>query len=513
MKRALLFALVYGFFTTCLYAQHVPEGLEKADSTASSPPTAGEYFQSRMSLMGIPLIASGLIAQRQNENFKALRNRFDEKFHHRYDDYLQYVPLASTWVMKAAGVESQSSWKELALSNTFSALLMAGCVNALKYTVREERPDQSSRNSFPSGHTATAFMGATILHKEYGRVSPWISIGGYTLAGVTGVMRQLNNRHWVGDVLVGAGIGITTTELGYFLSDVVLKPRHATGYSRDISDTSPSFLGFDLGMRTGPSVLKSPEIYDTENGTPLDMRLKIGSNTVVGVEGAYFFNSLWGIGGRVRIATLPITADIPADNLELFDLDSDRLNGAPVNMFLFHGLESDHLGICDTDLGVYFSLPFGQRFRAVTKCLIGRRWNAGFSLNSISSINPEIFDRTKVSESEYQKYYREDVEYYMAQENITDRRTLLATEFVDEEFLNIRRGSTFKAGTGISLHYQYKDNAAFKIFCDYDYSNLKLTYEFNNSWADEHGNTTTRIYRQRTPMHNLTFGSSILFLF
>lgn len=116
-----MFALVYGFFTTCLYAQHVPEGLEKADSTASSPPTAGEYFQSRMSLMGIPLIASGLIAQRQNENFKALRNRFDEKFHHRYDDYLQYVPLASTWVMKAAGVESQSSWKELALSNTFSA--------------------------------------------------------------------------------------------------------------------------------------------------------------------------------------------------------------------------------------------------------------------------------------------------------------------------------------------------------------------------------------------------------
>lgn len=65
------------------------------------------------------------------------------------------------------------------------------------------------------------FMCATILHKEYGMLSPWYSIGGYTLAGITGITRQLNNRHWIGDVLVGAGIGMISTDLGYFFSDLI----------------------------------------------------------------------------------------------------------------------------------------------------------------------------------------------------------------------------------------------------------------------------------------------------
>ena len=33
-------------------------------------------------------------------------------------------------------------------------------VNGMKYTFKEKRPDTNARNSFPSGHTATAFMGA-----------------------------------------------------------------------------------------------------------------------------------------------------------------------------------------------------------------------------------------------------------------------------------------------------------------------------------------------------------------
>ena len=107
------------------------------------------------------------------------------------------------------------------MSNAFSGLLMAGFVNSIKYTVKEKRPDNTSNNSFPSGHTATAFMCATILHKEYGNKSPWYSIGGYTLAGLTGVTRQLNNRHWIGDILAGAGIGILSADLGYIQTMVL----------------------------------------------------------------------------------------------------------------------------------------------------------------------------------------------------------------------------------------------------------------------------------------------------
>ncbi|HRN46930.1 MAG TPA: phosphatase PAP2 family protein, partial [Niabella sp.] len=35
----------------------------------------------------------------------------------------------------------------------------------------------------------------------------------------TGVLRMLNNRHWLGDVVAGAGIGIASTKLAYFIHD------------------------------------------------------------------------------------------------------------------------------------------------------------------------------------------------------------------------------------------------------------------------------------------------------
>ena len=127
--------------------------------------------------------------------------------------------------MKVCGVESRSSWGRMLVSDAFSAGLMAAAVNSLKYSFRVMRPDGSTRNSFPSGHTATAFMTATMLHKEYGHRSPWYSIGGYTLATLTGVTRQLNNRHWMSDVMVGAGIGILATEFGYFLADLIFKEK------------------------------------------------------------------------------------------------------------------------------------------------------------------------------------------------------------------------------------------------------------------------------------------------
>lgn len=73
---------------------------------------------------------------------------------------------------------------------------MATLVETMKYSVRELRPDGSTNNSFPSGHTATAFSAATILHKEYGMTrSPWYSIAGYMLTTATGCMRVFNNRH------------------------------------------------------------------------------------------------------------------------------------------------------------------------------------------------------------------------------------------------------------------------------------------------------------------------------
>ena len=67
-------------------------------------------------------------------------------------------------------------------------------VNGLKYTVREMRPNGSRRNSFPSGHTTVAFIGAELLWQEYKDTSPWIGIGGYVIAASTGALRVYNNK-------------------------------------------------------------------------------------------------------------------------------------------------------------------------------------------------------------------------------------------------------------------------------------------------------------------------------
>ncbi|MCI6551437.1 MAG: phosphatase PAP2 family protein, partial [Prevotella sp.] len=75
------------------------------------------------------------------------------------------------------------------------------------------------------------FAGATILHKEYRQLSPWISVAGFGVAAFTGVDRVLRNRHHWGDVVAGAAIGVLGTELGYWIGDRITgdRSRYAVG--------------------------------------------------------------------------------------------------------------------------------------------------------------------------------------------------------------------------------------------------------------------------------------------
>lgn len=97
--------------------------------------------------------------------------------------------------------------------------LMGITVNTFKHTTSVMRPDETTRNSFPSGHTATAFLGAELLRREYWNVSPWIGVAGYAVAAGTGFFRMYNNRHWFTDVIAGAGVGvgILSVEAAYWL--------------------------------------------------------------------------------------------------------------------------------------------------------------------------------------------------------------------------------------------------------------------------------------------------------
>jgi len=131
------------------------------------------------------------------------------------DNYLQFVPMAALFSFKLAGMKSRNDLMNQAILTAKSELLMLTIVNSMKYFIHDMRPDGSSDNSMPSGHTAQAFVSATLLDMEYRETSPWISVGGYLCATATGFFRVANNRHWASDVLIGAGIGIASVKLVY----------------------------------------------------------------------------------------------------------------------------------------------------------------------------------------------------------------------------------------------------------------------------------------------------------
>ena len=136
-----------------------------------------------------------------------------------FDDYLQYLPLSTPVVLQLCGVKGRHSLGRMAMLEGGSYLLGGGWLYGLKYGIGRMRPDSSKNNSFPSGHTFTAFAGAALLRREYGDEYPWVAVAGYTVATVVALMRVYNNRHWVGDVLAGAGLGVLSVTLVYWALD------------------------------------------------------------------------------------------------------------------------------------------------------------------------------------------------------------------------------------------------------------------------------------------------------
>ena len=79
------------------------------------------------------------------------------------DDVTRYVPAASVYMLNFSGIKGKHSFKDRTIILGMASLFTAASVNAIKYTAKIERPDKSAFNSFPSGHTAVAFMGAEFL--------------------------------------------------------------------------------------------------------------------------------------------------------------------------------------------------------------------------------------------------------------------------------------------------------------------------------------------------------------
>ena len=387
-------------------------------------------------LLGIALAgnASQTLAQRRYApRTAATQWSISYNTHDNVDNFLEHAPILFTTSLNLAGVEGRSDTKRYLATGAMSYAIAAGLVKSLKHTIGETRPDGSDNNSFPSGHAALAFTAATILHKEYGQTrSPWYSVAGYGMAATTGVMRIMHNRHWTGDVMAGAALGILSTELAYGLSSIIFKKKGLVRDNIDLAidaDQHPSFVGISMGAGLGFESLT----LASEHLTPIE--IKTGTATAAAVEGAYFFNRHIGVGGRFRTVTAPM------NNGE--DVLSALSPNTTSNLRL--RIESNQLTELTFDAGVYFNLPLSNRFALGSKLLIGHSMTQGIEINA----------RTETSGDNNWSY------------------------------LNIDGTNAMTCGTGLSATYACSDAFAWRAFVDYDFTRKTYTMDYHPDYNNQ----------------------------
>jgi hypothetical protein len=233
MKLALLTILLLLFTTASVDASVIEVdsvGNIKSSSGADSISFNKSPYRFRIRQLFIPtiLVGFGVIGtgsdwmEYQN---KEIRDELQEDVHKRniIDDLSQYAPALSVYALNFCGVKGKHNFRDRTIILGTAYTLMMVTVSSMKSLIKVRRPDGSANNSFPSGHTATAFMGAEYLWQEYHEVSPWIGIAGYTVASGVGFFRIYNNRHWLTDVMAGAGIGILSAKAAYWLYPFINK--------------------------------------------------------------------------------------------------------------------------------------------------------------------------------------------------------------------------------------------------------------------------------------------------
>lgn len=161
------------------------------------------------------------------------------------DNYIQYAPMVVGYALDFTGYHSQHNLLDrtilLAMSYaTFGVLNYAG-----KTIFKEQRPDSSARNSFPSGHTGTAFMGAEFLRREYWHRNKWIGVAGYVVAAGVGYMRIRNDRHWINDVVGGAALGYLSTTFAYWIYPKIFHKRTRLHRDELLQRLTPETAGKD----------------------------------------------------------------------------------------------------------------------------------------------------------------------------------------------------------------------------------------------------------------------------
>lgn len=377
------------------------------------------------------------------QHIKEARDQYIPNFKNKYDDYLQYIPAALTFGLKSAGIKGRNNLKRSTITYATTMGFTALFVNSLKHTTKIMRPDNSSANSWPSGHSAIAFANAGFLDREYGIVNHAYPIIGYTLATATGLGRNLNNRHWVPDVLAGAGFGLLSNHLAYFFIDKIYgnKGDNLSLISNIEGNENPSFLSAKLGF-----LIAHNQILMSRHGMP---KAKIGWEG--GLEGAYFFNKHLGVGADIILASFPLqkneTLTIEQQNI----LDDFKLKVNTIS-----------IGTLNFGVGPFYAIHLSDKWNIMFKSLLG------FSFGAKGAIE---LQRTEESPN---------------MPTAINDKILVAT---------YKPHSTFRSVSGAILTFNFTDELGISLFGDYTYSSPDLKYTFDTTFL-ENGSYKTFITKK-----------------
>lgn len=244
---------------------------------------------------------------------------FKHSFSYKADEVLRFVPAAALVGMKAFGIESRTEkWSELIVRSAASTAIMGLTVESTKRLVGRVRPDGSDDRSFPSGHTAAAFLTASLFAKEYGHLSPWYSVGAYGVATSTAMLRRINDKHWMSDVMVGAGIGILSVELGYALADIFYKERQWENLPFDENNEKRTFGGIYT------SCILPHALTGRTDGR--NVRSRMGYSA--GMEVSHFFTPNIGVNGRMGITSSQMEVKTGTEDYRVCDEPLDHVTVA-----------------------------------------------------------------------------------------------------------------------------------------------------------------------------------------
>lgn len=218
-----LSAIVYILLTMANIHAQVPDSITTREKDWKDAPYAESKLKIKSLIIPAAMITYGAVAI-GSKNLKSVNEEVQEELwtEHQHklkhiDTYLQFAPAISVYALNAFGVKGKNNFRDRTMIYLMSNIFVNVMVYPTKKLANQLRPDGSNHSSFPSGHTAQAFSAAEFMRMEYKNVSAWYGIAGYTMAVATGYLRMYNNKHWFSDVVAGAGIGILSTKLSYWL--------------------------------------------------------------------------------------------------------------------------------------------------------------------------------------------------------------------------------------------------------------------------------------------------------